>query len=78
MTDFWRIGPTEAEHRLRLAGFTAREAERLVALRLSCDARDAREFSVEQRTVLLQWFLDRGRHDEGLPPVGASGHGRTA
>ena len=77
MMDFWRIGPTEAEHRLRLAGFNAREAEALVALRLSYDARDARQLSVEQRTVLLQWFLDTGRHDEGLPRVRAGGDGST-
>ena len=78
MIDFWRLGPNEAEHALRLAGFNAREAEGLVALRLRCDARDARQLTVEQRTQLLQWFLDHGRHDEGVPDGRAGGAARAA
>jgi hypothetical protein len=75
VNDFWTIGPSGAERRLRLAGFSAAQAERLVALRLRYEAVDARDMPVEQRTALLQWFLDHGRHDEGLPRAGA---GRSA
>lgn len=78
MSDFWNVGPTEAEHRLRLAGFSASEAARLVALKLRCEAVDARALSEEQRLMVLQWLLDHGRHDEGLPPDRATDTGRIA
>lgn len=78
MSDFWSVGPTEAEHRLRLAGFTASEAARLVALKLRCEPVDAGALSEEQRLNVLQWLLDHGRRDEGLPPGRTTGSGTAA
>ncbi|HEV8634818.1 MAG TPA: hypothetical protein VG370_11340 [Chloroflexota bacterium] len=73
MTDFWQVGPAEAEHRLRLAGFSAGEAEGLVALRLRCDAVDVGALSEEQRMAVLRWLLEHGRRDEGWPRGHATG-----
>jgi hypothetical protein len=78
MTDFWKVGPAEAEHRLRLAGFSAGEAEGLVALRLRCDAVDVRALSQKQRLAVLRWLLEHGRRDEGWPRDRPTGREMTA
>jgi hypothetical protein len=78
MTDFWVVGPVEAEQRLRLAGFSAREAEGLVALRLRCEGVDLGRLSEAQRLAVLRWLLEHGRHDEGWPRDQATGQEMTA
>ena len=78
MTDFWEVGPAEAERRLRLAGFSAGEAEGLVALRLRCDAVDVGALGEGKRLAVLRWLLEHGRRDEGWPRGHATGREMTA
>jgi hypothetical protein len=66
MRDVWAIGPTAATCHLRLRGFTPREAERLVALKISYDRGAFREITALDRLrfgrylVRAGWFDDRG------------------
>ncbi|MDA8217877.1 MAG: hypothetical protein M0Z94_09710 [Dehalococcoidales bacterium] len=53
MTQFWTMGPTAAALSLRALGFSPREAERLVRLKLRCERGDFCELTGEQKRVLF-------------------------
>ena len=56
--DFWAIGPTAAGQYLRAAGFSSREAERLVALKLRYLRGDFRELTDTQaRLLFARWLV---------------------
>jgi hypothetical protein len=68
MTDLWTIGPTAAVRALRACGFSLRQAERLVALKLRYERGVFREVTVSQKRLLFaRWLVEHGRLDEGDP-----------
>jgi hypothetical protein len=61
MADVWTIGPTAAARALRACGFSPRQAERLVSLKLRYQQRACHERVVAQRRLLFaRWLVDRG------------------
>ena len=67
MHDIWTIGPTAAAFRLRLCGFSPREAERLVALKLRHDLGEFRELTDDDRRRFVRWLVEHGRLSEWPP-----------
>lgn len=71
MIDFWSLGPTAASLALRASGFSLREANRLVCLKIRFERGDFRELTDAQRCLahlrFLRWLADRGRFDDGEP-----------
>ena len=66
MRDLWTIGPTAAAHTLRARGFSPRQADRLVALKLRYDRGSFRELTVAQkRHLFVRWLVEHGRLNEG-------------
>jgi hypothetical protein len=66
MRDIWAIGPTAAAHALRACGFSPRQAERLVALKLRHDRGSFRELTTPQKRLLfVRWLVAHGRLNEG-------------
>jgi hypothetical protein len=66
MRDLWTIGPTAAAHSLRAFGFSPRQADRLVALKLRYDRGSFRELTVSQKRLLfVRWLVEHGRLNEG-------------
>ena len=69
--DLWALGPKAAAYRLCLNGFTPREAERLVALKLRLD-RDPRGYErqtdEELRRGFARWLVEHGRLTEWPTP----------
>jgi len=73
--DFWTTGPTAAIIALRASGFSTREAERLVRLKIRYERGALRELTDGRRRQLylhfLRWLAERGQFDDG--EVGHSG-----
>ena len=68
MTEFWTMGPTAAALGLRAQGFSPREAERLVRLKLRCERGEFRELTDQQKRLLFaRWLVEHGWLDEGSP-----------
>jgi hypothetical protein len=71
MTDFWSVGPTRAALGLRVLGFTPREAERLVVLKIRYERggfREVTEVSQEQkRLCFARWLVEHGRLTDWPP-----------
>ena len=67
MIDFWSLGPTAAALSLRARGFSPREAERLVALKLRYERGAFREVTVYDRLRFVRWLVEHGRFDGDLP-----------
>jgi hypothetical protein len=66
MRDLWTIGPTAAAHSLRACGFSPRQADCLVTLKLRYDRGSFRELTVSQKRLLfVRWLVERGRLNEG-------------
>jgi hypothetical protein len=66
MSDLWMVGPTALALGLRQRGFSPREAERLVALKLRYVRGGFREFTNEQKRLrFARWLVDHGWLDEG-------------
>lgn len=66
MRDLWTIGPTAAAHGLRACGFSLRQADCLVALKLRHDRGSFRELTVAQKRLLfVRWLVQHGRLNEG-------------
>lgn len=79
MTQFWAIGPTAAALGLRAQGFSPREAERLVTLKLRYVRGDFRELTDEQKRLLfLRWLVEHGRFNGDLPVLTVTADGRAA
>jgi hypothetical protein len=72
MTDFWTIGPTAASMALGARGFSPREAEKLVRLRMRYARGEFRELSPAQRRqaylLFLRWLFRHGKIDNGNAP----------
>ena len=67
MGDFWTLGPTATALSLRAWGFSAREADRLVALRLRYLRSGFREMTDEQKRLrFARWLVDHGQLTEGV------------
>jgi hypothetical protein len=65
MTDFWTVGPTRAMIGLRALGFTPREAERIVALKMRHERGGFRELTQERKRLLFaRWLVKHGRLTE--------------
>jgi hypothetical protein len=72
MRDLWTIGPTAAAHALRACGFSPRQADCLVALKLRYDRGSFRELTVSQKRVLfVRWLVAHGRLNEGESDISA-------
>lgn len=68
MHDIWSIGPTAAARALRACGFSSRQADGLVALKLRYERGVFRELTVAQnRLLFVRWLFEHGRLDDGLP-----------
>ena len=65
MPDVWTIGPTAAASALRACGFSPREAERLVALKLQYERGALHERTLIQRRLLFaRWLVQHNRLSE--------------
>jgi len=68
MPDVWTFGPTAAARALRAFGFSPREAERLVALKIRYARGAFRELTAAQKRLLfVRWLVEHGHLDEGMP-----------
>jgi len=66
MRDVWTIGPTAAAHALRAFGFSPRQAERLVALKIRYQRGAFRELSTAQKRLLFaRWLVEHNRLSDG-------------
>ena len=63
MPDIWTVGPTATAFALRLRGFTARAAERLVGVFRRAAHGEFAELSAgdKKRAVFICWLIDTGR-----------------
>src|SRR5581483_7155626 len=69
MTDFWTTGPTAAALGLRVLGFSPREAERLVRLKLRYERGGFRELTITHKRLLFaRWLVDHGRLSDWPTP----------
>jgi hypothetical protein len=67
MSDVWMVGPTALAIWLRGCGFSPREAECLVALKLRYVRGGFRELTNEQKRLrFARWLVDHGWLDEGF------------
>ena len=73
MIDFWTLGPTAAALNLRARGFSPREAERLVALKLRYERGEFRELTVYDRLCFMRWLAVHGGFPGDLPYETAHG-----
>jgi len=67
MSDFWRFGPSAATMALRRMGFTSRQADRLVALKLRQLRGDLELTQAQKRLRFARWLVRHGRIGEGRP-----------
>lgn len=68
-TDQKAIDPAAAAQGLRLRGFTARQAERLVALRIRYERGEVDELTdLERRALFVRWLVEHGRFTDWPTP----------
>lgn len=68
MRDIWSTGPTAAARALRAYGFSPRQTERLVALKLRYERGAFREFTLpETRLLFVRWLVAHGRLSDEVP-----------
>jgi hypothetical protein len=66
MRDLWTTGPTAAARSLRACGFSPRQADCLVALKLRYNRGSFRELTTSQKRLLfVKWLVEHGRLHEG-------------
>ena len=66
MPDVWTFGPTAAARALRAFGFSPRQAERLVALKMRYERGAFRELTtVQKRLLFVRWLVEHGRIGDG-------------
>jgi hypothetical protein len=73
MIDFWTLGPSAAAYGLRARGFSLREADRLVALKLRHERGEFRELTEYDHLCFLRWRVEHGRYGGDLPYETAHG-----
>lgn len=74
MSDLWMVGPTALALGLRHLGYTPREAERLVALKLRYVRGGFREVTDAQKRLLFaRWLVDHGELSDGVDDLIESG-----
>jgi hypothetical protein len=62
LSDFWTYGPGAAALALRSMGFSAREAERLVAMKLRYLRGDFRQPTLEEKRLrFVRWLVEHNR-----------------
>jgi hypothetical protein len=67
MSDLWMVGPTALELGLRRHGFSLREADRLVAIRLRYVRGEYRELTEPQKRLrFARWLVDHGLLSEDI------------
>ena len=62
MPDVWTFGPTAAARALRAFGFSPRQADRLVALKIRYERGAFRELTTAQKRLLLVRWLVQHNH----------------
>jgi hypothetical protein len=68
MIEIWRMGPIAAAVTLRGLGFTPREANRLVELKLRCERGDLDDpTDTQKRLLFVRWLVESGQLNEGEP-----------
>jgi hypothetical protein len=68
LPDFWALGPAAAAVGLRALGFSPREAERLVTLKLHYLRREFPEPTLEEKRLrFARWLVDHGRLTDAIP-----------
>ena len=68
MSDFWALGPTAAAVGLRALGFSPREAERLVMLKLRYLRGEFSQPTLEEKRLRFgRWLVDHGRLTDAMP-----------
>ncbi len=66
MPDVWTFGPTAAARALRAFGFSPRQADRLVALKIRYQRGAFRELTTAQKRLLfVRWLVEHGRIGDG-------------
>ncbi len=66
MPDVWTFGPTAAARALRACGFSPRQADRLVALKIRYQRGAFRELTTAQKRLLFaRWLVEHGRIGDG-------------
>ncbi len=61
MPDVWTFGPTAAARALRTFGFSSRQADRLVALKIRYERGAFRELTAAQKRLLfVRWLVEHG------------------
>jgi hypothetical protein len=82
MSDFWTLGPTATAMFLRAQGFSPREAERLVRLKLRYVRGDLHELTPTRRFLahvrFLRWLAEHRRFDDGESARFVEGERRAA
>lgn len=67
MIDFWTIGPTAAALQLRARGFSPREAERLVRLKVRYERGEFRELTDHAQWAFMRWLIQHGWFSDWEP-----------
>ncbi len=66
MPDVWTFGPTAAARASRTCGFSPRQADRLVALKIQYERGAFRELTTAQKRLLfVRWLIQHGRISDG-------------
>ncbi len=66
MPDVWTFGPTAAAQALRASGFSPRQAERLVALKIRYQRGAFRELTTAQKRLLfVRWLVQHNHLSDG-------------
>ena len=68
MIEIWRMGPIAAAVALRGLGFSSREANRLVDLRLRRERGELDDpTDVQKQLCFVRWLVQNGRLSDGEP-----------
>ncbi len=66
MPDVWTFGPTAAAQALRAFGFSPRQADRLVALKIRYERGAFREMTTAQKRLLfVRWLVQHNHLSDG-------------
>ncbi len=66
MPDVWTLGPTAAARALRAFGFSPRQADRLVALKIRYERGAFRELTTAQKRLhFVRWLVEHNHLSDG-------------